>query len=643
MISFFRRALSSWVVLGLLGLVMIAFIVTGVGNNGLGGGAGAGDTVADVGGKPVSAAQISQRAEAALKQARAQQPGLDMAGFIRANGGVSALVDQFVSGKLLEVWAGKHGITASDRLVGSEIASIPAFQGPTGKFDQKAMEAVLAQQRLSLRALRDDVASDLVRRQLLTPISAGAQAPLGLATPYARLLIDRREGAIGLVPASTQGIAMPGEGEITAWYASHLARYSLPERRTIRYAAFGPETVTVAAPSEAEIAAAYQADAASYAARETRTLSQVVLPDESAAKAFAARVAGGTAFAKAASDAGFAATDTALGSQTREGFARAASPAAAAAAFALPSGGTTAPVKSELGWHVVHVDAIVSTPARPLAAVHDEIARTLTTKKAQEAVADLSQKIEEAISDGSTFDEVVKTYRLTATISPPVLANGTAPTLPGFSPDATLAALLKAAFDMSPDDEPSVETVGPDQHVALMAIGGILPAAPIPPAQIRPRLVADLIAQRATDRARATARAILARVKAGTPIGAAFAAAGLPAPQPAAASQLQLIEARQQPPAPLRLLFQLPPGKTDIVAAPNGGWFVVRLDRIVPGDSGLLPGIARQMTAEMSRTIGNEYVEQFANAARAEISVRRNPAAIRQLGQQLGGTAPAGP
>ena len=32
MITFFRKALSSWVVLALLGLVLVAFIVTGIGD-----------------------------------------------------------------------------------------------------------------------------------------------------------------------------------------------------------------------------------------------------------------------------------------------------------------------------------------------------------------------------------------------------------------------------------------------------------------------------------------------------------------------------------------------------------------------------------------------------------------------------------
>ena len=59
MLAFFRRVLSSWLAVGLLALIMIAFIVTGVGTpgGGLVGGPGA-NAVATVGGKPIPVTDI---------------------------------------------------------------------------------------------------------------------------------------------------------------------------------------------------------------------------------------------------------------------------------------------------------------------------------------------------------------------------------------------------------------------------------------------------------------------------------------------------------------------------------------------------------------------------------------------------------
>jgi len=51
MISFIRRALSSWIALGILGLVLVAFIITGVGGpGGVSGGGGSGTVIAKAGG-----------------------------------------------------------------------------------------------------------------------------------------------------------------------------------------------------------------------------------------------------------------------------------------------------------------------------------------------------------------------------------------------------------------------------------------------------------------------------------------------------------------------------------------------------------------------------------------------------------------
>ena len=641
MLAFFRRVLSSWVAVALLGIIMIAFIVTGVGTPG--GGVVGGmreDAVATVDGTPVTISEVSSRAQAALNTARQQQPTLTMPAFIAAVGGVGPFVEQYVGTRVMSAWAARHGIVASDRLVGADIAQIPAFAGPTGQFDEARMNAVLSQQRMTFQTLRAGIADDIVRRLLLTPISAGTVAPVGLVQPYATLLIARREGSAGLVPAKLDGLPQPTEAEIAAWYKANAARYSLPERRILRYAAIGPETVVVTAPTDAEIAAAYKADAAKYAASETRTVAQVVLPDEAKAKAFSAKVAGGTAFAKAAADAGFAPADISLGSVTKDGLATATSSAVADAAFALKADGTTAPLKTALGWSIVHVDAIKSTAGRTLAQARDEIFAELAKKKSADAVANVIQKAEDALNDGASFDDVVKKEKLAVVTSPPVIGDGTAPGDPAFRPDATLAALIKVAIDMAPEDEPTVEQIGADGHAALLSVARIVPAAPLPLAQVKPQVIAQMMGQRAADRARATAQSILAKVNAGQTLAAAFAAAGLPAPQAVAATQVDLARLGANVPPVLRAIFQLQPGKSSIAPGPNGNWFVAHLDGIRPGDPSMLQGVVAATRRELSEGLGEEYARQFSLAARAEVTVKRNAAAQTKVDQQLRGIAP---
>ncbi len=637
MLAFFRRALSSWLAVGLLALIMLAFVVTGVGTpGGLTGGPSA-DAVATVGGRPIPVTAISERTQTALRQAREQQPTMTMAQFLGSIGGLNPIVEQYIGATVLSVWADRHGLAASEKLIGGEIASFPAFRGPTGRFDENVMNNLLSQRRMNFTTFHDDIRDDLIRRQLLGPIMVGARAPEGVLRAYAQSLIDKREGAVGIVKADPQGLAAPSDREIGDYYRSHIARYSLPERRALRYALIGPESVTPPAPTEAEIAAQYKTDAAKYAARETRTIQRVVLPNEAAARAFAAKLARGTSFAQAASEQGLAAADITVGPVAREAFAGSDGAAIAAAAFAVPAAGTTAPVKTALGWTIAHVDAIQRLPARSLDQARAEIGAALAKKKADDALNLLVQQVEDAVGDGANFNEVAAKYKLQVVTTPPLLPNGTAPDNPAYKPDPVLPPLLKAVADATADDAPTVETIDPNGHFALLGVANVIPAAPVPLAQVKPRVAQEMLFERAALRARDQARALLAKANGGGPLAAAFAAAGLPAPQPFGLTQIDLSRAGADVPAPIRVLFRLAPGKSDVVQGPNGSWFVVKLERITPGDPKILPMVIGATRGELQRSLGDEYAQQFANAARDEVTVKRNPAALAKLEQELRG------
>ena len=644
MIRFFRRALSSWIVLGLFALIMIAFIVTGVGTpSSLSSLAGASnDVVAKVGNEKIGVAEVSQRVQLAVQNARQSQPELDTASFVR-QGGFDEVVDQLVTARALEVWARAQGIGSSKRLVDGQIASISAFHGPTGEFDEQVFRSVLAQRRISETELRRDMVGGVIRNQVLVPVSGAYRAPADLVAPYASLMLELRKGSIGIVPAEAMGAgAKPTDAEINGWYRANIARYTRPERRIIRYALISKEQLKAqTAPTETEIKAFYAANSALYTGSETRLLSQVVLPDENSARAFAANVKGGTSFADAARKAGFSPTDTAIGDLSREQLAGLASPQAAAAAFALPQGATTAPVKSALGWHLLHVEAINRKNGRPLDTVRGEIVAGLTKQKVDEAIADLIEAIEEEIADGASFDDVVKDHALTVVTSPPVTSNGQVEGNPA-TPfrDPYLQTLLKTAFEASIDDDPTVETLGNGQFHALLKVGEVLPAAPLPLAQLRDRAMLDFVRDRAIRRAKALAQSIADKTSGGMPLERAIATAGipLPAPRPAAARQIDIARSGQPAPAPLALMFGMKPGSTRILATPdNAGWFVVHLASVEKGNIASEPGLVQATRGEFSNLMAQEFIAEFASAIEADIGVTRNQTTISALKAKLRG------
>jgi peptidyl-prolyl cis-trans isomerase D len=568
-----------------------------------------------------------------------------MPAFIQG-GGYDETISQLIAAKALEVWGIKQGFAVNDKLVDGEIASVQAFNGPTGQFDRKVFESVLAQRKMTEDQLRREIAGDIIRRQMLVPIAGAAAVPADLVKPYAELLIEQRSGSVGIVPIEAlPPSSPPSEAELLAYYNGNVGRYSLPERRVLRYALFGKEQLkSVPQPSEAEIEAFYKANAATYGATQTRILSQVVLPDQKAAEALAAKVKGGTSFAAAAQTAGFSATDIALGEKTQAQLAELASPTVAAAAFSAPEGATIAPTKSELGWHVIHVDSIKATAGKTLAQVHDTIAKSLADQKIDEALANMASAVEDQVTGGATFDDVVKSEKLTVINTPPLTNAAAAPDQPGYQPPPEVQLLIKPAFQAESGDEPTVENIGKGELHALLSVAQVVPAAPIPFAQAKQRVASDLLAYRAGQRAKAIADAIVAKANAGTPFAQAIAEAAvkLPPPQKIQARQVDFARNNQQMPPPIAVLFNLSTGKTQALAAPNGkGWFIVHLDSTQKGDLSQAPGLLDATRGQFSRVTGQEYIEQFANAAERDIGVKRNESAIAALRAQLAGNAPS--
>lgn len=637
MLAFFRRTLSSWAVIGLLGLLMVAFIVTGVGtpsSMGALGGLGSGELVR-VGNQTLTTNDVSQRMELELRQAREQQPELTM-GQLLQTGTLEQMVSQMTDLLSIRAFGEAHGMSVSDKLGDAEIASIPAFQGAAGKFDEGRYRQALSSRGISEAQFRADIDQSIAVRQLLVPVAASSGAPRDLAIPFAGLLVERRTGSVAEFRNSDfMAGPAPTEAELNRFYQANLARYTVPQQRILRYAIVDKSMVAkAAAPSDAEIRAQYNQDAAKYATKEQRDLTQIIVQDQKAAAAIAQKVRSGTSMAEAAKAAGADAVSIASADKAR--LSSQASADIANAAFAAPKGSVVGPLKASFGWYVVRVDAVRTLGGKSFEQARAEISKALAEQKAADGFSDLLAKIDEDVSNGSTFDDVLKANGLTALTTPPLTANGTSLSQPGFKLDPSFAPVLKDAFQAEANDDPALVPLGPDKDV-FYVLDRIIAAAPRPFADIRAQVTAEYLADRANKAARRAAEMAVGKANAGaglTSVGGNV--------RSLSARRADLIKAQTPPSPEVQQLLDLRVGKARLVpSADRKGWSVVKLERIEPGNLGEDPSPIAATQSQLSNAIGREYTQQFATAVKNELKVKRNEDAIRALRKSLAGSGPA--
>ncbi|MFC3785899.1 peptidyl-prolyl cis-trans isomerase D [Sphingopyxis italica] len=639
--AMFSSTIGKFLALAFVVLVGIAFALSDVTGNSAFGGMG-GANVAKVGSENIGVGELRDRVRQTFDQARQDQPGLTMAAFVES-GGLDQVLDQLVEGAAFDQFATELGFGVSKRLIDGRIADLPAFAGVSGKFDQTVFENFLRQNGISEAQLRQDLRQQLLAEQLAAPIARMPRIALGMAQPYAALLLEQRRGQATFIPASPFApTADPGDAALQTFLSQNKTKFTVPERRVIQYALFDSAAVPVPAVTDAEIAKVYKDNAAQYAASETRRFAQVILPDQAAANALAAKVRGGTSLAVAAQAAGLSASTT--GDLTESAYAATTTAAAAKAAFAAQRGDVVGPTQTGLGWTVARVEDVTAKPARSLAQASEEIRTELAKNKANEAIVDYYNAIQDAVNGGASIEEVAADRKLQLVETPALLPSGQAPGQPAFVPAPELAPLVAQAFQAAGEGEGHIATIVENEKFAVYAVKSVVAAAPPPFAQIRADLLSEWRFAKGQKVARDKARAIVKAVEGGKSLSEAVAAAGpnIGSVQPIGGRRAELGADGKPVPPELALLFSMAKNSVKTLEIPgNRGWMVIALNNVQrPDPKAIEPQRVAAIAQPLAPAFGNELIEQLAAEAKRRVGVTINKDLVAQLRAELTGNAP---
>ncbi|EKN3953884.1 peptidylprolyl isomerase [Yersinia enterocolitica] len=391
-----RAAANNVVLKIILALIMLSFILTGVGSYLIG---GSNDFAAKVNGQEISRAQLEQAVQS--ERGRLQQQLGEQFSALAANEGYmlqlrQQVLGQLVNNMLLDQYAKKLGLTASDEQVKDAIRQAPYFQ-IDGKFDNnKYLELV------NRMGYTPDQFAQLQRQQLINQQLLQAFGDTGFVLPVeaqamSELILQQREVRLATLDLKAlQAQQKVTDEELQAYYDQNKNSFIAPEQMKISFiamdAAAMQDKITV---TEEDIAAYYDQHKSTYTKPEQRNYSVIQFKTEAEAKTALDELKKGADFAAIAKE-----KSTDIISRKNGGELGWLEPETTAdelkQANLTEKGQLSDVVKSSVGYLIVRLNDIKPAQVKPLSEVHDALAKQVKQEKAVDAYYALQQKVSEA-------------------------------------------------------------------------------------------------------------------------------------------------------------------------------------------------------------------------------------------------------
>ena len=523
------------------------------------------------------------------------------------------------------------GIVVPDEVLRRTVFEMPGFRGRSGAFDRTAFEAVLRNNNLTEPRFLELMRSDLAQRQLMEAVQVGVSPPEVL---LAQVFAFQREARIAEVVelpfAAAPEPPVPSEDELKRLYENNSSAYSAPAFRRIKAVILSPQTVARDIPvTEEELQAYYDQHKSEFVTPERRSVQVIVSQDEAAAaKLAAAWIAGAdwAAMQKLATEAG--ASAAALDDATR-----AELPAAelAEAAFQATPETVTGPVKSAFGFQVLRVTKVTPGSERTLAQMSDEIRAKVARDRAADLVYARANKLEDALSAGTSLDDLPGDLGLAA-VTGTLDAQGNTPEgepapIPGAP--ALRQAIITAAFALTKGEPPRM-TEGPDQSYFAIEVEDATPPALKPFAEIEGKIREDWLHDWRRHAQEQVAAKLLAAANAGGSLDDAATVAGLRMERTPPVNRSSPTEG--VPPQLTAPLFTLKKNEATMVETPDG-FLVASLAEIVTPEMGADPAASGQMRTALVQALSQDVEVIFATALRERMKPRVNRTLLDTLSE----------
>ncbi len=392
------RAAANHVVLKIiLGLIIVSFILTGVGNYLIGGN---NNYAAEVNGHEISRSQF-ENAVTSERNRMAQQLG-DQFSELAANENYMKSVRQQVLNRmideaLLDQYAKKLNLGISDEQVKKAIFSTQAFQD-NGKFDNNRFNAIVNQMGMSADQYAQALRNQLTSQQLINAVAGTDFMLKGETDELAALVAQQRIVRQAVIDVNALAAKQTAsDDEVSSYYDQNKSRFIAPEQFRVSYIKLDATSMQENA-SDAEIQAYYDQHQDQFTQPQRNRYSVIQTKTEDDAKAVLDELNKGADFATVAK-----AKSTDIISARNGGdmgwLEEGTTPDELKNAGLKEKGQLSGVIKSSVGFLVARLDDIQPAQVKPLSEVHDELSAKVKQEKALDAWYALQQKVSEAASN----------------------------------------------------------------------------------------------------------------------------------------------------------------------------------------------------------------------------------------------------
>jgi len=618
-------ALGKGIMGGVVGFLVLAFAVWGIGDIFRGYGR---SSFAKIGTTEISIEQFRQAYNDRLQQISRELRHPITPAQAHELGFEQQIVGQLVAEAAIDEKARRMGLRLSDAEVARLIMNDPAFRGPTGQFDRQQFTYMIRNAGYTEARFAAEQRRVTLRREVSLAVGGDVPAPKTTAQALDRFENEQRAVEfVALGPAQAGEVAAPTPEELAKYFDERKVLFRAPEYRKVVLLSVTPADVAVTIEvSDADARRFYEERRTRFGTPEKRQVQQIVFANAEEAKSGADKLAGGISFEALAAEVGKKPEDINLGLVAK---ADLIDRAVADAAFALPEGGVSAPVKGRFGTTLVRVLKIEPEKLRPFEQVEGEIRHDLALERAKPAMQNLYDKVEDERASGLSLEEVGKKLKLNARTLDAIDRSGrdAAGTPVAGLPAGVDVAASAFSTDVGVENDP-LQTAG--GGYLWYDVIGIAPSRDRTLEEVKDKVEARWRDDKVAERVTAKATDMLDRLKAGTPFAEVAAANGVKVDTKAGVQR-----ARGAEPLSTRAVdaaFRTAKG-TPGVAEGNSPTeriiFVVTEITVPPFDPASAQ--AQRYNERLRRMVTEELFEQYVQRLKADLGTTVNQDAIARI------------